>query len=376
MKRKRKLKKKPIIFLITTFLLILIIILFIIFKDSFIKKDEKPKTLEKDKNISISMLVAGNIILDQNIIKDGLTNDKDYNFDYLFKNIDIIKNKYDLKYYNQESIIGGSKLGYSLNNKYNSPKEIGDTMTKLGFNLVSTANIHAFDKGEDGIKNSIEYWKTKNVLYSGQQLENKYNPKIKTLKGIKYTMLSYTMDSLTDITKGKEYLLNIYNKDKIKQEIETIRKDVDLLIVSISWNNMKSSDITQEQKDVINHLSSLGVDIVVGNGLYSIQPIEKINNMFVIYSSGNLLSNYSIVDSDTSMITTFNINFNTKEKKIENHTYDDIKTYMLYTTSNNSSNFKVVKYNSLNDNILKNYKDYYNKYSNIIKSKLDVLIEK
>lgn len=376
MKQKRKLKKKPIIILIVFISLILLITLFLVFKDSFIKKVETPKTLEKDETISLSMLVAGNIVLNQNMIKDALIQGNTYKFDYLFKDIDVLENNYDLKYYNQESIIGGQDLGYSLNNLYNSPKEIGDAMISQGFNLISLANYHSFDKRESGIKNSLDYFKTKNILYSGQNKSEIKDISIKTIKGLKYTMLSYTMNTQNKLTKDKEYLISLYDKEIVKKDIERVRKDVDLLIVSISWDNLKNGEVTKEQIDVANYLSSLGVDILIGNGLYSIQPIDKINNMLVIYSSGNLISNFSVVDSDTSIATKLNINFKKEKGVVNKLTFNDITSYMLYTSGKNETNFKINKYGSLNESILKNYNDYYEKYSNVLKSKIDVVVKK
>ena len=72
---------------------------------------------------------------------------------------------YDLVYYNQETILGGTELGLSGYPTFNSPQEFGDTMVDLGFNLVSTANNHSLDKGEEGILRSTAYWK--------KQAENK-----------------------------------------------------------------------------------------------------------------------------------------------------------------------------------------------------------
>lgn len=369
MKKKRKLKKKPIIILSIILFFIIIAIFVITFKDFIFKKEEKPKTLEKEEVVTLSMLVAGNILQDQKIITDGIVKTNEYKFDYIFKDIKEIKNKHDLKYYNQESIIGGSKLGYSSNNKYNSPKEIGDFMISSGFNLVSLSNRHSYDKGKDGINNSLEYFKTKDIVYSGQGLEESI---IKNIKGINYTLLSYTMDTIIPL---KEDLVSIYSKDKVKKDIEKLKDKVDLIIVSISWKDLESSDITDEQKDIANYLSTLGVDILIGNGSY-IQKIDKVNDMLVIYSSGNLLSNYSIVDKDTSMITNFKINFSLTKNKITNSTIEDITSKIIYTSSKNGVNFKLIEYPKLTDKILKNHKDYYKKYSDIIKSNIDIKIEK
>jgi len=376
--KKRKLKKKAVYISIVSFLLLIFLIFIIIFKDALLKKIETPFTLKKEEETTISMLIAGNVLLNSSIIQDGVVKDKEYNFDYLLKDIKVLNDTYNLKYYNQSSPIAGLTLGYSNGTKYNAPNSIGDTMMNLKFNLISLASQYSFDKGEKGINNTIDYMKTKNILNVGinNTKEDRDSIIIKETNNIKYTMLSYTMNTNNVLPIGKEYMVNIYNKEIVKKDVEKAKKAVDLIIVSINWKETSSSDITDEQKTVVKYLSDLGVDIVLGNNSF-IQPITKIKKTFVIYSSGNLISGDLSNDKLTSMVTKLNINIIKNDNKIVEKKYSDIESSLLYTYSQNKTNYKVTPYLSLNETMFKGYKEYYNKYFGIItKESSEVSIEK
>ena len=78
-----------------------------------------------------------------------------------------IISSYDLAFYNQESILGGTELGLSSYPRFNSPYEVGDAFLDAGFNLVSLANNHTLDRGEVAIRNSLNYWKDKKAYTAG-----------------------------------------------------------------------------------------------------------------------------------------------------------------------------------------------------------------
>ena len=91
---------------------------------------------------------------------------------------DIVKD-YDVAYYNQETILGGSEIGLSSYPAFNSPYEVGDAMIDAGFNLVSLATNHTLDRGEKAITNSVNYWNSKSdVLAVGSYLSNEDRDKI------------------------------------------------------------------------------------------------------------------------------------------------------------------------------------------------------
>ena len=296
-----------------------------------------------------------------------------YDFKPMLENVKDYINGYDLAFYNQESILGGSELGLSTYPRFNSPYEVGDAFRDLGFNLVSLANNHTLDRGEKAIINSKNYWNQfDDVITAGSysSFEDRENVRILEKNGISYTLLSYT-DTTNGLSYpvGKEYLVNRYNEEVVKQDIEKVRDKVDLLLVSMHFGEEYSHVPNYRQKEIAEYLASLGVDIVIGHHPHVVQPIEFIGKTMVIYSLGNFISaqrGFARLTGLMSSVDVVKTTFQGKtELKLENP-----KVEFVYTKSVISGNqrydFKLYRYSDLTDNILKNYKSYQEKYLNIV----------
>lgn len=309
-----------------------------------------------------SMIMFGDVLLHGAVYQDADNHDGTYNFDKMFNNIKPIIKDYDLAFYNQESIIGGKSLGLSTYPCFNSPEEIGETMTNMGFNLVSLANNHTMDRGEVAVLNSVEYWKNKkNVMVAGSYSSEEERQKIKigNANGITYTLLSYT--TVTNglyPPYGKDYLTNIYSEEKVKADIERVRDKVDVVMVSMHWGVEYTHGVVEEQKTIANYLSSLGVDIVIGHHPHVVEPIEYIGDTLVIYSLGNMISAQIGIERLTGGVVSLDIVKDKEGVRLEN-----VKTDIIYTYySNYINNFQLIPYKDLSDNLLYNYlglKDYY-----------------
>src|SRR5574344_1508023 len=110
---------------------------------------------------SASLVMVGDSLIHGAVYKDALQSDGTYNFKGMIDDIKPIIQRYDLAYYNQETVLGGTELGLSSYPRFNSPYEVGDAMIDAGFNLVALANNHTLDRGETAIINSTNYWKNK-----------------------------------------------------------------------------------------------------------------------------------------------------------------------------------------------------------------------
>ena len=353
----KKLKKGRVVLA----LFILIVILsgsLLLFKEIFTGNIDSPIKMSKNGESyeTLSMLVAGNVLIDRNIYRDAIVELNEYDFNYIFEDFKEKLENFDLKMYNQTSIIGGKALGLSTSPRYNSPEEIGDAMLNLGFNVVSLANFNSFDRGEIGIINSVDYWSEKDVLYSGTYKTEDQNLLTKEKDDLKYTMLSYT--TKTNFSLTKNHLVNIYSEDKIKEDLEKIKDKTDLIIVSIFWE-----ENIVEQRKISEYLASLGVDIIIGNNNKTIQPIDIIDDTLVIYSTGNLLSYESNVDNSTGMVVSFDINIKEDQK-----TFENINSELIYVFNDNGNNFKVISYDDLTEEQLPNKKALYEKFSENIRS--------
>ena len=328
------------------------------------------------------LFMVGDALIHSSIYQDAKNSDGSYDFRSMLELIKPIALKYDLKYYNQETILGGATLGYSNYPRFNSPQEVGDAFIDAGFNLVSLATNHTMDKGEIGVINSVNYWNSKEgVVYSGQWLSQEERDKISVyeVNGIKYAFFSYTTwTNGLNTPVGKEYLNNVYSDEKAKADIDKVRDLVDVIIVAMHWGTEYSHGVSQSQTNIANYLSSLGVNLIIGAHPHVVEPVEYINNgkTLVIYSLGNFISDQVGIERLTGLMMEVTIK---KVVDVDDSVSVSIinpKAELIYTKSNNSRNrdFMVYPYSQLNNTILPNYMSYYEKYKQIVSSRYPELV--
>lgn len=375
---------------------ILFILLLLIFLGTgifvFINKDKNfvginGKKLKGDKdafNIKVpeeynaSVFMVGDALIHWGVYNDAKQADGSYDFKPMLADIKPISSKYDISYYNQETILGGASLGYSSYPMFNSPQEVGDAFIDAGFNMVSLATNHTMDKGERGVLNSVEYWKNhSNVAASGQWSSEEERTasiaKVYEVNNIKYGFISYTIwNNGLPTPYGKSYLSNEYSDEKAKADIESIRDKVDFVIVAMHWGTEYSFKVDYKQEQIAKYLSDLGVDLIIGAHPHVIQTVEYINDgkTFVVYSLGNFISDQNDVDNFTGLAFEVTLKkFVDVDGKVTTSVVDP-KAELVYTTTVKrggiNHDFRVVPYPKLNNNQLNNYMSYYEKYKAIV----------
>lgn len=391
MRNKRKKDKVLRIFIV---LIILIIGIYfgynkLLNNHNNISSDSKVNVDDNNHSTSISLIMAGDNLINDKLYNAAKKDDGSYDFKSMYSYIkDIVKN-YDLAYYNQETILGGSEIGVSSYPAFNSPYEVGDATIDTGFNLVSLATNHTLDRGEKAIINSLNYWNNKsNVLTSGSYLSNNDRNKvnIKEVNNITYTMLNYTYGTNgIKVPEGKEYLVNIWPctgnnpdndtkyqeyKEVVKKDILRVRDKVDLLIVAMHFGVEYTHVPTNYQIDMAEFLSSLGVDIIIGTHPHVIMPITYINNTLVIYSLGNFLSAQDTnndYNTTVGLLSSIKITKNIDKDNNSSIKLSDLNNELIYTT--NKDGYKIIPFSNPDiKDYLNDYERVYNKYANIVRS--------
>ena len=396
--RKKKIKKKvKIIFTLIVVVLVAILSAKLYLKhesyekkvkEEKIKKEEIAKKKKEDalkpKKYSLKMIMVGDALIHSSVYMDAEKSDGTYDFKKMLTNVKPIIKKYDLAYYNQETILGGTSLGLSTYPQFNSPQEVGDAFIDAGFNMASLATNHTMDKGEKGVLASVNYWNSHpEVVTSGQWDSWDSRNKVRTYEknGIRYAFLSYTIwDNGLKAPSGKEYLTNMYSDEQAKMDIEKVKDKVDVIIVAMHWGTEYSTGVDAKQEYIANYLSSLGVNLIIGCHPHVVEPVEYINNnkTFVIYSLGNFISDQDGVVRNTGLMSEVTINkvYNPKDK-ITSVSVDNPKAELVYTYADRSGvynkNFKLYTYKELNNSLLPNYENYYDEYKNIVSSRYNNL---
>ncbi len=371
--KKRRIKKTPLI-------IILCIILgacFVIAKttNKGVKKNNDSKVIEKennkkdsksDKKKSMSLLMVGDVLTHDSVLADALKEDGSYDFTSMFTYIKPLIKDYDLKYVNQESIIGGPSFKYSGYPTFNAPDSIGDNLIDTGFNVIGLANNHAYDKGETAILYSNKYWGSKDVIAAGtySSFEDRDNIKVYEKNGIKYAFLAYTT-SLNGYTlsSDKSYLVNVYSDELVKDDINKIKDKVDVVIVAMHWGDEYTNTPTNSEVAIAQHLSDLGVDLIIGTHPHVVQPIEYVGETLVIYSLGNFISNQLVLGLNPAigLMVGVDITVDGDETKVSIKEKE-----LLYSYSDNSTKFKVIPFSKMSDDILSDYKSVEEKYMSIV----------
>ena len=389
-----------IVIVVSTFMFVVLMIVGIYFyvdskykladEDKVIEKQEVPVIEEvREENYRASMIMAGDNLIHSSVYKDASIGGGRYDFKKMYELIKPIVSNYDIAYYNQETILGGTSLGVGGYPNFNSPQEVGDAMIDAGFNLVSLATNHTMDKGEKAVISSRDYWNSKSdvlVVGSYSSMDERNKVQIREVNNISYTMLNYTYGTNgIRVPSGKEYLVNVWPtsgnnpstdtkyqeyKEQVKIDIERVRDSVDVLIVAMHWGVEYTHEPTVYEKDMAEYLASLGVDIIIGTHPHVIQPVTWIDDTLVIYSLGNLISaqyqdqNYNKM---VGLMTSLVINKTVKGDDV-NITIDNVDNELIYTYYKNWRSFKVVPFSSNEiGKYLPNYKSVYERYKSIVK---------
>lgn len=343
--------------------------LFQYFDNNIVKEIEPPKPT----STSFSLVMVGDALIHSAVYDTARTSDG-FDFKPMLKEMKPIISSYDLAFYNQETILGGSELGLSTYPRFNTPYEEGDAFLDCGFNLVGMANNHTLDRGEPALQNSLKYWSDKNVYTAGSysSFEDRDDIEIATKNGITYALLSYTTTTNgLKAPQGKEYYVNVYSEELAKKNIESVRDKVDVIIVAMHWGSEYTHTPTNQEKTIANYLSSLGVDIIIGHHPHVVQPIEFINDTLVVYSLGNFISSQVGIERLTGLMVALNVN---KDLATNEISFSDIEAELLYTDK--KGKYVIYPYTKLNNSILSNYETYYNKYMSIVLSSGDTRIQK
>ena len=325
-------------------------------------------TPEPVKVYEASLFLTGDALLHGTVWKD-LNPDGSYRFHDQMADIGSLASSYDLRYYNQETILADEEFGYSGYPMFNSPQEFGSVMADdYGFNLVSTANNHSFDRYAAGVHGSNAFWRSKqNVHMAGtyDSWEEQKNIPVYEINGITYTFLSWTFSiNGLQLPEGEEYLVNLY-EGRVEEMLDQVRQadaKSDVVIAAIHWGIEYSMEASDEQRELARQLVDAGADIIIGNHPHVIQPIEHIGDAICFYAMGNLISAQLELKNLVGMIGALKIT-----KTVQGEAVDidisDVKADLIYTYyDGNFKNFKVIPLALIGDDKLYNHEQVYEEF--------------
>lgn len=248
----------------------------------------------------VSLVAVGDNLIHNTLISAGEQEDGTLDYTSFYANIKNDISSADVAVINQETILGGSTFEYTGYPTFNSPWEIGTAAIDAGFDIFTCATNHSLDKGYSGIEQECKFFSEHpEVVHVGTNTsQEEYNSILYYEKnGIKFAILNYTYGTNgIPITEGREWCVNMMDKDKITTDVKAARENADVVIVFPHWGTENSTEVSDYQREYVSLFSELGVDIVIGTHPHVLQPVEWVTNettgkkMLVYYSLGNFIS--------------------------------------------------------------------------------------
>lgn len=223
-----------------------------------------------------------------------------YDFTDSFAVIKDIVGKSDLSIVNLETTIANNPSDMSGYPEFATHENVIKALKDTGFDVVSTANNHAYDRRLKGIDRTIEIIEKYGLKRTGTFKENEStNPLIVDVKGIKVGFFSYSQmlngyEKLM-LNSGRDTAVNLIDMDKIKKDVDYLKKNhADVIMCYMHWGEEYSDYPNSYQKNTFKKLADMGVDLVIGSHPHTIQKSDVIENngkkSYCVYSMGNLVS--------------------------------------------------------------------------------------
>ena len=167
----------------------------------------------------------------------------------------------------------------------------------------------------------------------------------------------------------QSYLVNMIDKEAIREDVLKYRDKVDVLMVAMHWGEEYVYNPTSYQQDLALFLADLDVDIVIGNHSHVLEPIEWIDDTLVIYSLGNILSGqYFSIQTLTTALCSLDITKTVNEDGSYDIKMDNVEAHLFYGITNDK--WKMVSYADLSEEQLPNKDIYFDFFSQILRGEM------
>ena len=315
-------------------ILLFIIILFIFLFNFFINmesnnteisqtssNEEKIAQEEIKPDVTFSLTAIGDIMCHNTQYWDAYQKETDtYDFSYVFENVKDYIAAGDVSIANIETSFAGKERGYSNYPVFNSPDELARDVKKAGLDIITTAGNHCLDMGYSGLSRTIDVLKNNGIEQLGtyKSQEERDTIFIKEVKGVKIAFIDYTYGTNgIPVPSGKEYCVNLIDKNLIKKDIEVAKsQNVDMIVACMHWGDEYKTKANKEQEDLADFLFKNGVNVIIGNHPHVLEQMEKrtitledgtTQDGFVIFACGNFICDQNAENTRNSIILNLDI---------------------------------------------------------------------
>ncbi|MCL2544287.1 MAG: CapA family protein [Clostridia bacterium] len=212
---------------------------------------------------------------------------QDGDYAFAFRNVRDLFEASDLTIVNYEGTLTGSPPATDNSFSFAGAPENVQSLVLGGINAVALDNNHVFDHGRRGYADTQDALREAGILFSGNG-----QSALCEIRGVRIGMLSYNTlrSGYSDIHK------------RMPGDIRELRgQGCALVIVSYHWGYEREYAPHQRQIELGRATIDAGADLVLGHHGHVINPIERYNGRYIVYSLANFsfAGNSNPSDKDT-----------------------------------------------------------------------------
>lgn len=170
-------------------------------------------------------------------------------------------------------------------------------LNELGADIVSLANNHVYDFGEEAFCDTIENIQNAGIKYVGGGNDITEAEKIIYVEsaGLKIGFISASRAEKYRFTPGATQsspgIFLMYEPERFLEIAADAAKRCDYLIAYVHWGTEDSKYYEEYQHDLAVRMFDAGIDAIIGAHPHVLQGMEYINGKPVIYSLGDFWFN-------------------------------------------------------------------------------------
>lgn len=241
----------------------------------------------------ISICIAGDFFPGGVLInKNGFCTDEVRNF----------LNSFDVRVATLESAIG-ENLGFDPEKMQNpawrnviySPNKGIELLKKINIDIVTLANNHIFDLGEEGLINTIRLLDKYKIKHCGAgiDIEDARKPAVIRHNDKQIAFLSYMVYfdgwRAPHPAKKKQPGINIFDLQTAIEDVKKAKERYDYVFILPHWGTEYSIWPTVNDIKYAKEMINAGADGVFGSHAHIKQPIIKYSNKPIFYNLGNFI---------------------------------------------------------------------------------------
>lgn len=219
---------------------------------------------------------------------EGFVNVVGDDYDYCFQNAKKYFQNDDMTIVNFEGTLTDSSSHMTKEFVFGAPYDYVNMLTNAGVEGVNLANNHSLDYWQQGLEDTQRTLDEAGILWCYGN-----NTAVYEVRGIKIGMCGYDTVS------------NGYGLDTMYAAIDELKSlGCNIIIASMHWGVERDYEPRADQVAFGHALIDRGADIVIGHHPHRLQPIEKYNGKYIVYSLSNFVfgGNYSLSDPDSAIV--------------------------------------------------------------------------